>query len=143
MIKYISLYDIMAIPQGAAMVRDGTEEEFLNFLWAIGFDKNKPIERQEVYHRPFTSKTNEPVFGMRFVGTERSDDEWRKSGLWSMDARLEEYRTNDFELYQQMYQMSYSHNFTGAIIDHIINKGTRGSHLPYYDQISGEELQDD
>jgi hypothetical protein len=140
MIKYISLYDIMATPEGVAMVRDGTEEEFLQFLFTIGFDTNKPVERQEVYHRPITAKTNEPQFGMRFVGTERNDDDWKKSGGWSLDARLEEYRANDFELYKELYQMSYTHNFTGAIIGHIISKG---SLLPYYDQISGEELQDE
>lgn len=145
MIKYISLYDIMNAPGGAELVRNGTEEDFLNFLLAIGFDVNKPIERQECYHRPITRKTNEPVFGMRFVGTERSDDEWRKSGLWSLDARLEEYRQSDFELYKEMYQMNYTHNFTGAIINHIISRGSlhdnKGSLLPYYDQISGEDLE--
>lgn len=138
MIKYISLYDIMQSPEGAALVRDGTEEDFLEFLNALGFDTNKPIERQECYHRPVTAKTNTPVFGMRFVGTERGDAEWRDSGMWSLDARLEEYRQNDFELYKELYQMNYTHNFTGAIIDHIISKG---SLLPYYDQISGEELE--
>lgn len=138
MIKYISLYDIMSSPEGAALVRDGTEEDFLQFLNNIGFDTSKPVERQECYHRPLTRKTNDPVFGMRFVGTERSDDEWRESGLYSMDARLEEYRQNDFELYKELYQMSYTHNFTAAIIDHIISKG---SLLPYYNVISGEVLQ--
>lgn len=142
MIKYVSLYDIMSIPEGAKLVRDGSEDEFMTFLWSVGFDTSKAIERQEVYHRPITRKTNEPVFGMRFVGTERSDADWQASGLWSLDARLEEYRNNDFELYKEMYQMSYTHNFTGAIIEHIINAGNqlKGSQLPYYDQISGEEL---
>lgn len=138
MIKYISLYDIMSSPEGAALVKDGTEEDFLAFLYAIGFDTSKSVERQECYHRPLTRKTNDPVFGMRFVGTERSDDEWRSSGMYSMDARLEEYRQNDFELFKELYQMSYTHNFTGAIIDHIISKG---SLLPYYNEISGEELE--
>jgi hypothetical protein len=140
MIKYVSLYDIMNSPEGAALVRDGTEEQFLEFMSTIGFDTTKPIERQECYHRPLSSKTNEPQFGMRFVGTERNDEGWRTSGRWSLDARLEEYRQNDFELYKEMYQMSYHFNHTGALIGHMLNKG---SQLPYYDQISGEELEND
>lgn len=140
MIKYVSLYDIMSFPKGAELVRNGTEEEFLDFMWAIGFDTKKPIERQEVYHRPLSSKTNEPVFGMRFVGTERNDEEWCASGMRSMDARLEEYRNNDFELFKELYQMSYHFNHTGALIGHMLNKG---SQLPYYNQISGEELEQD
>ena len=140
MIKYISLYDIMNSPEGATLVRNGTEEDFLQFLHAIGFDTNKPVERQEVYHRPITAKTNQPVFGMRFVGTERSDDEWRKSGAWSLDARMEEYRNNDFELYKEMYKSSYHFNHTGALIQHMMSKG---SQLPYYNEISGESLEDE
>jgi hypothetical protein len=138
MIKWLSLYDIMNSPEGAALVRDGTEEQFLEFMHAIGFDTNKPIERQECYHRPFTRKTNDPVFGMRFVGTERNDDAWRKSGMWSLDARLEEYRATDFDLYQEMYRMNYHFNHTGALIGHMLSKG---SQLPYYNQISGEDLE--
>ncbi len=134
MIRYLSLYDIMNSSIGAKAVRDGTEEDFKSFLWAAGFDTSKPIERQEVLHRPVSAKTNEPVFGMRFVGTERSDDEWSKSGLRSFEARMEDYRQNNFELYKEMTRMNYHHNHTGSLIDHMKNKG---STLPYYDQISG------
>lgn len=140
MIKFVSLYDIMYCPAGAQLVREGTEQDFLDLLYCLGFDTTKPLERQEVWHRPLTSKTNTPIFGMRFVGQERNDDEWRNSGLRSMEARLDEYRQTDFELFKDMFQASYFHNFTGAVISNMINKG---SLLPYYDTISGEELENE
>lgn len=136
MIRSLSLYDIMNDPKGREIVQSGNEQDFKDMLWQLGFDVNKPIERQEVMHRPMSAKTNEPVFGMRFVGTERTDGGWAKS----FDARMEEYRQNDFELYKEMTRMNYHHNHTGVLIEHMQSKG---SLLPYHGEISGEELEYD
>jgi len=140
MIRILSLFDIMNIPDGAKIVRTGTEEQFKTFLWSVGFDTSKSIEHQQVLHRPITAKTNEPWYGMRFVGTERSDTEWVRSGNRSFEARMEDYRNNDPELYKEMSRMNYHHNHTGSLIDHMKNKG---SELPYFNTMNGEEELDD
>lgn len=126
MIRIISLYDLMQDTKIAEIIRGGNEEQFLTVLWGMGFDTSKTLEHQECYHRPETAKDNTPIYGVRILGTERSDAEWKKSGYWSTEARMEQYRDEDPELYKQLQQMSYVANFTGDIIEHMQNKGSLG-----------------
>lgn len=139
MIRYISIYDLMQDDYAASVVRSGDEAKLKTLLWTIGFDTSKDIERQEVYHRPLSRKDQSPIFGMRLVGTERSDQAWKTSGNWSLDARLEHYRENDPEFYKDLVSMSYQHNFTGEIVDHIKTKGSTISRKTTTEDIEGKE----
>lgn len=139
MIRYVSLYDIMNDPVGNDIVKHGDEYELINFLYTLGFDIDKKIERQQVYHRPLTRESHDPFFGMRFVGTERVDEQWRNSGHMSQEARMEIYRREDPAKYIELSRMSYYPNYTGNIIEHIKNKGSVVEH----NKVNFEEIEED
>lgn len=53
-------------------------------LWTLGLNVNQEYTRQDnIQHR---NKMNKPVFCSRWVGNERFDDEWIKSGYASQEA---------------------------------------------------------
>lgn len=139
MIRYVSLYDIMNDPVGSEIVRNGDEYELIDFLHTIGFDIDKKIERQSVFHRPLTRPQHDEFYGLRFVGTERVDEQWRNSGHMSQEARMEIYRREDPEKYIELSRMSYYPNYTGAILDHIRNKGSVVEHQ----RVSFEDIEED
>lgn len=60
-------------------------DEFKKILWNLGLNINSTYERQEGFeHR---NRFNEVVNCTRWVGLERLDEEWTKSGYASREAR--------------------------------------------------------
>ena len=60
-------------------------DEFLDILYSIGMNTKQPIERQEnLHHR---NRFNELVVCDRYVGNERIDPDWVKSGYASQEAK--------------------------------------------------------
>lgn len=66
---------------------DKHPEDFKKLLWGLGINTNLCVERQDgFYHR---NRFNEIVLCSRWVGYERLDDDWIKSGYASRDAKNE------------------------------------------------------
>lgn len=63
------------------------QETFKNLLWGLGINVNMPVEKQEGFcHR---NRFNEVVLCNRWVGYERLDEDWIKSGYASREAKNE------------------------------------------------------
>lgn len=82
----LSLYDLITVTGFAEAYGSEDKDKIEEFLWTHGMDINEDYEEESVYHRPLSSKSNEPVFGVRFIGTERTDKEWIKSGCATLEA---------------------------------------------------------
>lgn len=66
---------------------DNNPEDFKTLLWGLGINVNMPIERQDGFcHR---NRFNEVVICTRWVGYERLDKDWIKSGYASREAKNE------------------------------------------------------
>jgi hypothetical protein len=63
------------------------EEEILNLLEQLGFDRVMGYEIEVCWHRALT--TNEPIYGPRITGFESCSGEWLASGLASAEAILD------------------------------------------------------
>lgn len=64
---------------------EDNRDEFLDILYSIGMNTKQPVERQEnLHHR---NRFNELVVCDRYVGNERTDPEWIKSGYASQEAK--------------------------------------------------------
>jgi hypothetical protein len=61
-----------------------TEESFKELLYSLGMDIQKPYSRQDaLQHR---NRLNEIVICSRWVGEERTDEDWVNSGYASREA---------------------------------------------------------
>jgi len=83
-IKYISLSEIQTV---AAWVTpefvEHNTEPFEKMLHDLGMDLRYPYETQDCTHR---NRFNNPVTCLRWVGNERTDEEWINSGHASVEA---------------------------------------------------------
>lgn len=59
-------------------------ETFKNMLWSLGMDSRYDYTRYDAI--PHRNKMNQSVVCSRWVGNERTDEEWLKSGYASQEA---------------------------------------------------------
>lgn len=79
--RYISLSDLDYVRASLPSFRNASD---VNLLWLLGLDTNQPYTQQEnIWHRNLQNKI---VFGMRYFGNERQDNEWLQSGSASREA---------------------------------------------------------
>ena len=84
-IVYISLSEIQTIaPWVDLEFIENNEEVFEQMLYDLGLDLNYPYETQDVTHR---NRFGSVITCPRYVGKERLDKEWLKSGYSSVEAR--------------------------------------------------------
>lgn len=88
--KVISLYDLMNYKESKEIVLSGDKKALKEALFTLGLNvKNEPYYEEECYHRPATKADKAPWYGIRYVCSERVDDEWINSGYASMEAIIE------------------------------------------------------
>ena len=86
--RSLSFYDLKkCVPGAIGIMERNNEEEILNLLEQLGFDRKMGYEIEVCHHRALT--TNEPVYGPRITGFESSSEEWIKSGKASAEAILD------------------------------------------------------
>lgn len=73
------------IPNFSASIEEQSPTVFKTILHGMGIDTTRPVERQDgLKHR---NRLNEVVICSRYVGYERTDDEWINSGYASQTAK--------------------------------------------------------
>lgn len=115
--RSISLYDLMEYPEATKAIKEQDEEALNKILYDLGFDVAMGIEYEDVYHRPLKRKTNDPVYGTRIVGWERSDPEFLRSGYATWENLLD--NCGDSYLRDDLLSMGQQSNNSAAIIAHI------------------------
>lgn len=86
--RAISFYDLKkCVPGAIGIMERNDEEEILNLLEQLGFDRKMGYNIEVCYHRALT--TNEPIYGPRITGFESSSEDWIKSGYASAEAILD------------------------------------------------------
>lgn len=120
-IRWVSLYDIMFFPSTRDLVDENNVDKFLEFLYSIGFDvdfdtgKVKGLEYQENYCRSLIDP--KIICHGRWVGYERTDEEWLGSKMCSLEHRIDCISLEDFWLAQDMRMLSEESNFSGAAME--------------------------
>jgi hypothetical protein len=81
---YISLSELQTIDRKYTEEWiDNSPQELQGVLYDLGMEVSQNYERQVVEHR---NRFGNLITGSRFVGAERIDDEWIKSGYASEEA---------------------------------------------------------
>lgn len=82
---YISMSELALVkPDITYQWIEDNNHMFLDIIEKLGMNTKEPIERQEtIQHK---NKLNQVVICDRFVGLERTDEEWIKSGYASVEA---------------------------------------------------------
>lgn len=115
--RSISLYDLMEYSEAKKAILENDKQSLNKFLHYLGFDVTQEIEYEDCLHRPLMSKSNQPVYGTRIVGFERSDSEWEQSGNMSWEQKVN--LTSDPHLRVELAVMGKSYNNTDHIISNI------------------------
>lgn len=80
----ISESELTTIVENYSCEFENSGKEFLDILFSLGLDISRPFQRQDgLTHR---NRFNEIVICSRWVGQERIDDDWIKSGYASKEA---------------------------------------------------------
>ena len=101
--RAVSVFDLLNHPESKAVVASGDKEQLEQLLFSIGFDISKEIEEEMCWHRPLY--TNETMYGTRWIGSERTDQEWLKSEFCTFDNRLERVGLKDVGLQRDLLKM--------------------------------------
>lgn len=81
---YISLSELQTVDRKFTVEWiDNSEKELLDVLHGLGMDINQSVERQVVEHR---NRFGNLITCPRWVGCERTDEAWIKSGYASEEA---------------------------------------------------------
>src|SRR5690606_33033656 len=82
--NYLSFKDLEAVVGFRSSLMTENIQEFERILHENGADIYKPYNVIKCLHRPRTD--NKPYDGFRVEFTERTDKEWRSSGVASLEA---------------------------------------------------------
>jgi len=115
--RYISYYDLLSFEESKEILHTGDEGRLYELLFDIGFDINKEITVENLWHRAMGTK--KPFLGGRFVGTERTDKEWMACEWCTTENKREQLGILDVSLLRDILEMSKEGNFTAQIIEHI------------------------
>lgn len=115
--RSVSFVDLKnSVPGAVGVMERNNHKEVANLLDQLGFDTKLGWEIVWCNHRPLTE--NEPVYGPRVQGYEKSSDEWKRSNLASDECLTDEI---DPTLYSDMVNMSKRANNTAWICDVVKN----------------------
>jgi hypothetical protein len=108
----ISESEIVKILPNYSCIYEDDEERFKSFLFSIGMDVNKPYQRQDgLQHR---NRFNEVVVCSRWVGEERIDSDWLKSGYASKEAID---KASGSKILEDLYRSKYLTEDTQALLE--------------------------
>ena len=84
-VSYVSESELMLLDSKYdSSWEDDQPNKFKNMLWSLGLDSRYDFKRIDgIQHR---NKLNKVVACSRWIGNERTDDEWIKSGYASQEA---------------------------------------------------------
>jgi hypothetical protein len=104
--NYLSFFDLKQVVGFSSSLMTENLKEFERILYENGADISKPYNVIKCLHRPRT--TNAPYDGFRVEFTERTDKEWRSTGVASLEAWV--FSSKDKSLQQEMINMSRESN---------------------------------
>lgn len=83
----VSLSDLITTKEWLEAERDNDSAAKKKILWMCGLDVNHPdgVEEEVVEHRNWQKQI---VKCVRFTGVERTDQEWLRSGLATMEGHM-------------------------------------------------------
>lgn len=121
MIRWISIVDLLSFEESKEIVQSGSDKEFKELFFNIGFDITREIEYQMCLHRPmvYMAAQKAPILTIRWVGHERRDKMWMQSEYCSWENKLEELGTRDLAFQKELVAMGQFPNFTSMILEHI------------------------
>lgn len=102
--RAVSIFDLLHWESTKQIVHSGNELAFKALMFNLGFDITQEIVEEECYHRPL--HTNKTMFGIRWVGRERTDEKWLSSKECTYDNKLERIGLVDVELQKDLLKMS-------------------------------------
>ncbi|MNF40758.1 hypothetical protein D3C85_783530 [compost metagenome] len=97
----LSVSDLILVDGFGEAFASSDEQKIKEVLFQNGLDSSKEFEVIRVTHR---NLRNQVVNGELYIGSERLDPEWIKSGFASLAARIE--ATDDASLRQTLRVMS-------------------------------------
>lgn len=113
--RAISLYDLMNYEQSKKAIIESDKDTLEKVLYSCGLDVAEYYELEICLHRPLTRDGNEPWFGGRYVGCERQDEDYMKSGNSSWENEVDSVR--DYSLKGELARMSRQASSEKAFID--------------------------
>ena len=115
--KYVSAYDLHKA-LNLSSTDNIPNNILLCYLYELGIDtENHAVIEQQTWHRPLSASTNAPIYATRWVGQERTDGDWVKSGNASREVRLGAAGFTD--LADVLGVIGKQSNFTADLIEHI------------------------
>lgn len=123
--RFVSIFDLAKVPGAIGIIQRNNQAEVDHLLDSLGFDTKLGVTYEDVWHRPLTATTNEPQFGVRICGYEKTSPDWLKSGNASWEVLTENI---DVSLRDDLISLGQQSNFTDSIIQHISGgqKGEEG-----------------
>lgn len=101
--RAISCWDLMCYEESKEALMGNDEEKIKQILFSLGMDVEQPYDLESCHHRPLLKEDNSPWYGPRFVGVERQDEEYLKSGYASWEAKVA--ASNDPHLRKELRRM--------------------------------------
>ena len=114
--RWVSLYDLLHIPKAKEAALSEDYAALYDLFHELGIDINQEIEWQDVNCRSMID--NSICFG-RWVGEERTDQEWLDSRECTFENRKEQAGKKDIHLRIIMERMSEYPNFTRMAMKHM------------------------
>jgi hypothetical protein len=103
--NYLSLSDLLLIDGFAQKYAEQDEQYIKEVLWKHGVDVTHPFEEEFVQHR---NLRKEIVSCNRYIGKARSDKEWLRSGLATLEEHIA--AAGDVDLRSDLKNMSREFN---------------------------------
>lgn len=125
--RCISVIDLLRHKRSRKAIYESDFMEFYNILHEIGFDINKSIEEQNVWHRAL--HCNKPVLGVRWIGVERTDEEWMSSEYCTRENKMKELGKKDPSLVRELEKMSEIPKFTDRFMEFLSGETESGFKL--------------
>lgn len=127
--RVVSLFDLIQIEKSREAFINNDMTLWYEILHELGFDINRDILEQKCLHRPLS--TNEPFFGIRWIGTERKDEEWLSSPYCTRENKLEVIGIKDLEFQKDLLDMSRYPQWTQRAMEHMKDVGLEAFTVRY------------
>jgi hypothetical protein len=118
-LRYISESDLLLLDSYYVGIDQKEPEKFKRILFNHGFDIDAKIEEEIGTHRNLQNKAYK---GKRFVGLERTDRAWLRSGYASVEAHINS--SKDKSLKEELHNMSRE-GFSGDIYEDMVERAAK------------------
>lgn len=116
--RAVSVYDLLTFERSREAILNDDYAEFYNILNELGFDIDRDIDIQKCFHRPLTTP-NKVKEGARWVGTERTDQEWVESEYCTEENKLKLLGLKDYAFAKELEMMGSLPQFTQRAMDYL------------------------